>query len=81
MLHTLDSRLFTHVSGVRAGNRLSTDADKEELDETTTYNAWKQRAVDYQAAKTCLLDQCFSQWVQTPKEFEAFTATADNDGC
>ncbi|KAI8138465.1 adenosine deaminase/editase [Fennellomyces sp. T-0311] len=45
-----------------------------EQDKEMTYYEWKQRATAYQQAKTCLLDQCFSQWVQTPKEFEEFTA-------
>lgn len=39
-----------------------------------TYHEWKTRAKPYQMAKTCLLDQCFISWLQTPDDYEGFVA-------
>ncbi|KAI9246672.1 adenosine deaminase/editase [Phascolomyces articulosus] len=48
--------------------RCINDKEKE-----MTYYAWKhEQNQTYQQAKLCLLDECFSQWVQTPKEIEEF---------
>jgi tRNA-specific adenosine deaminase 1 len=44
---------------------------KEEK-EDQNYSEWKQGAIEYQKAKTCLLDQVFQSWVQTPLEYEQF---------
>ncbi|KAI7856344.1 adenosine deaminase/editase [Circinella umbellata] len=53
--------------------RESLSVPMDQNDDKMTYNEWKQKAKVYQETKTCLLDECFSQWVQTPKEFEEFT--------
>ncbi|ORX60698.1 adenosine deaminase/editase [Hesseltinella vesiculosa] len=42
-----------------------------------TYDQCKEKAADYQLAKTHLLDQCFQMWVQTPKSYYDFTALDD----
>jgi tRNA-specific adenosine deaminase 1 len=38
-----------------------------------SYYEWKQSSVSYQQAKSCLLDQVFDAWVQTPSDYEQFT--------
>ncbi|KAI8374593.1 adenosine deaminase/editase [Radiomyces spectabilis] len=38
----------------------------------STYRELKLQAKTYQAAKTCLLDQCFHTWVQAPEAYEQF---------
>lgn len=42
-------------------------------DGTLSYYDCKQNATLYQQTKTCLLDQVFDMWVQTPQEYEKFT--------
>ncbi|KAI8971562.1 adenosine deaminase/editase [Mycotypha africana] len=39
-----------------------------------TYFKWKHESTAYQKAKSILLDQAFDMWVQTPSEYEEFTA-------
>ncbi|CDH52102.1 adenosine deaminase editase [Lichtheimia corymbifera JMRC:FSU:9682] len=44
-----------------------------------TYRAWKHQSQEYQMAKDQLLDQCFSNWVQTPELYEEFYAFENTD--
>lgn len=44
-----------------------------------TYRAWKYQSQEYQMAKDQLLDQCFSNWVQTPELYEEFHAFENTD--
>ncbi|RCH87863.1 tRNA-specific adenosine deaminase 1 [Rhizopus azygosporus] len=46
--------------------------EEKEEKEGQNYSEWKQGAIEYQKAKTCLLDQVFQSWVQTPLEYEQF---------
>lgn len=45
-----------------------------EEEKNRTYREWKHQSQQYQQAKDQLLDQCFSNWVQTPERYEDFQA-------
>lgn len=46
--------------------------NKLDKEQNKSYFDWKNEATVYQQAKSCLLDQLFDTWVQTPSEFENF---------
>ncbi|ORY98727.1 adenosine deaminase/editase [Syncephalastrum racemosum] len=43
-----------------------------------TYKKWKELPSTYWQAKECLLEQCFSDWLQTPCELEGFSSSFAN---